>query len=104
AAAALRHAARPGHAPRVDDPGRAVPLRSPGAARSARRLAHGRPAPPSLARWRCVDTQRGATHGRVRLREQDSGAERVVSARALVNAAGPWAGQFLAELAHVPQP
>jgi glycerol-3-phosphate dehydrogenase len=27
-----------------------------------------------------------------------------LSARALVNAAGPWAAQFLAEHAHVPHP
>jgi glycerol-3-phosphate dehydrogenase len=57
-----------------------------------------------LTRWRCVDAERSATSWRVRLREQTTGAERTVTARALVNAAGPWAGQFLAEHAHRPQP
>src|SRR5204863_9050974 len=33
----------------------------------------------------------------VRVRSEATGEERVVAARALVNAAGPWAGQFLAE-------
>jgi glycerol-3-phosphate dehydrogenase len=56
-----------------------------------------------LTRWRCVDARRFATHWQVRL--QSAGGEtREVKARALVNAAGPWAAQFLAEHAHVPQP
>jgi len=37
----------------------------------------------------------------ITLREQD-GAERKVSARLLVNAAGPWVGEFLSEVAQVP--
>jgi glycerol-3-phosphate dehydrogenase len=57
-----------------------------------------------LTRWRCVDAERGRAAWRVRLREDASGAERAVSARALVNAAGPWAGEFLAEQAHCPRP
>lgn len=56
-----------------------------------------------LTRWRCVDAQRGATHWQVRL-QSAKGEVREVQARALVNAAGPWAAQFLAEHAHVPQP
>ena len=56
-----------------------------------------------LTRWRCVDAQRSATHWQVRL-QSDAGDVRQVRARALVNAAGPWAAQFLAEHAHVPQP
>ena len=56
-----------------------------------------------LTRWRCVDAQRGATHWQARL-ENASGETRDVTARALVNAAGPWAAQFLSEHAHVPQP
>ena len=56
-----------------------------------------------LTRWRCVDAQRGATHWSVRL-QNTAGELRDVRARALVNAAGPWAAQFLAEHAHVPQP
>jgi len=56
-----------------------------------------------LTRWRCVDAQRGATHWQLRL-QSASGDTRAVKARALVNAAGPWAAQFLAEHAHVPKP
>jgi len=56
-----------------------------------------------LTRWRCVDAQRSATHWQVKL-QSASGEVRQVQARALVNAAGPWAAQFLAEHAHVPQP
>jgi glycerol-3-phosphate dehydrogenase len=55
-----------------------------------------------LTRWRCVEARRDATHWQVRLCEQHSGEERVVQARALVNAAGPWASQFLAQHAHLP--
>jgi glycerol-3-phosphate dehydrogenase len=56
-----------------------------------------------LTRWRCVDAQRSASHWQVRL-QSASGETRELRARALVNAAGPWAAQFLAEHAHVPQP
>ena len=56
-----------------------------------------------LTRWRCVDAQRSAAHWQVRL-QSTRGEVREVQARALVNAAGPWAAQFLAEHAHVPQP
>ena len=56
-----------------------------------------------LTRWRCVDARRGATQWQVRLHSA-SGEERSVTARALVNAAGPWAGQFLSEHAHAPAP
>jgi glycerol-3-phosphate dehydrogenase len=55
-----------------------------------------------LTRWRCIDAQRSATHWQVRLQDA-SGAVRELRARALVNAAGPWAAQFLAQQAHVPQ-
>jgi glycerol-3-phosphate dehydrogenase len=55
-----------------------------------------------LTRWRCVDAQRGAGGWDVRLQSR-AGDERRVHARALVNAAGPWAGQFLAGHAHLPQ-
>jgi glycerol-3-phosphate dehydrogenase len=51
-----------------------------------------------LTRTACVDARRGATW-QATLRGADGG-ERSVTARALVNAAGPWAGQFLAEHAH----
>ncbi len=55
-----------------------------------------------LTRWRCVEARREAALWRVRL-QNEHGEQREVSARALVNAAGPWAAQFLGEHAHVPQ-
>ena len=55
-----------------------------------------------LTRWACVDARREARAWHVTLRS-DGGATHALSARALVNAAGPWAAQFLAEHAHVPQ-
>ena len=56
-----------------------------------------------LTRWRCVDARRGAARWDIRLQNRQ-GRQRRVNARALVNAAGPWAGQFLSEHAHQPQP
>jgi glycerol-3-phosphate dehydrogenase len=56
-----------------------------------------------LTRWRCVDAQRGAEHWHVTLHSA-AGETRQVTARALVNAAGPWAAKFLGEHAHVPHP
>jgi len=56
-----------------------------------------------LTRWRCVDARRAGAQWQVRL-EGPGGASRQVGARALVNAAGPWASQFLREHAHVPDP
>jgi glycerol-3-phosphate dehydrogenase len=52
-----------------------------------------------LTRWRCVDALRDASQWRVRL-ASTTGEQREVAARVLVNAAGPWAAQFLAEQAH----
>ncbi len=52
-----------------------------------------------LTRWRCVDAVRGAARWQVRL-EGAGGASLAVGARALVNATGPWAAQFLTEHAH----
>lgn len=54
-----------------------------------------------LTRCRCVDARREARQWRLRLRHDD-GAVHEVGARALVNATGPWAAQFLAE--HVQEP
>jgi glycerol-3-phosphate dehydrogenase len=54
-----------------------------------------------LTRWACVDARREPTQWRLTLRGA-AGAQRRLSARALVNAAGPWAAQFLAEHAHAP--
>ncbi|MBX3607432.1 MAG: glycerol-3-phosphate dehydrogenase [Piscinibacter sp.] len=56
-----------------------------------------------LTRTACVDARREATRWRCTLRGID-GATRAVDARALVNAAGPWAAQFLAEHAHAARP
>ena len=55
-----------------------------------------------LTGWRCVDAQRSAAQWQVQL-ESTTGERRSVTARALVNAAGPWAAQFLGEHAHLPQ-
>jgi glycerol-3-phosphate dehydrogenase len=55
-----------------------------------------------LTRCACVDARRGDRLWQLRL-QSGEGATRELSARALVNAAGPWAAQFLGEHAHVPQ-
>ena len=60
-------------------------------------VAHGAEV---LTRWRCADAVRTAAGWRATLRSTD-GRERAVTARALVNAAGPWAAQFLREHAHI---
>jgi len=52
-----------------------------------------------LTRTRCTDAQRTPTHWQVRL-ESEAGGVQEVHARVLVNAAGPWAAQFLGEQAH----
>ncbi|MEO7336521.1 MAG: glycerol-3-phosphate dehydrogenase, partial [Caldimonas sp.] len=52
-----------------------------------------------LTRWRCVDARRSAAGWQLRL-ESATGEQRTVDARVLVNAAGPWAAQFLGEQAH----
>jgi len=55
-----------------------------------------------LTRCACVDARRGERQWQLRL--QGAGGESFeVTARALVNAAGPWAAQFLTEHAHVPE-
>jgi glycerol-3-phosphate dehydrogenase len=55
-----------------------------------------------LTRTACVDARRGAAQWVATLAGTD-GTRRTVTARALVNAAGPWAAQFLAEHAHAPK-
>ena len=57
-----------------------------------------------LTRWRCVDAQRHASTWAIRLQSAHDGGETRLNARALVNAAGPWAARFLGEYAHVDQP
>ena len=49
-----------------------------------------------LTRWRCTQARRQGKGWQVRL-ESAGGAVREVQARALVNAAGPWASQFLSQ-------
>jgi len=53
-----------------------------------------------LTRWRCRDAQRSADGWQATLDER-GGAFHTLHARALVNAAGPWAAQFLSEHAHM---
>ena len=53
-----------------------------------------------LTRTRCVRAERGATHWQATLQGADG--VRHVRARALVNAAGPWAERFLRDVAHAP--
>ena len=60
-------------------------------------VAHGAEV---LTRWRCNDAVRTTAGWRATLQSAD-GRDRAVTARALVNAAGPWAAQFLREHAHV---
>jgi glycerol-3-phosphate dehydrogenase len=55
-----------------------------------------------LTRWACADAVRSEGRWHARLEQQGSSATLQVRARALVNAAGPWAAQFLSEHAHVP--
>ena len=55
-----------------------------------------------LTGWRCTDAKRGAAQWQVQL-QSTQGERRSVTARALVNAAGPWAAQFLSEHAHEPR-
>ena len=49
-----------------------------------------------LTGWRCTDAERGSSEWQVKL-ENVQGEVRSITARALVNAAGPWAAQFLNE-------
>ncbi|MEP7303104.1 MAG: glycerol-3-phosphate dehydrogenase [Caldimonas sp.] len=56
-----------------------------------------------LTRTRCVDARRSPDHWRIRLAGAD-GRQRELRARALVNAAGPWAAQFLGGPAHQAAP
>jgi glycerol-3-phosphate dehydrogenase len=55
-----------------------------------------------LTRWRCADARRAADEWQVTL-DNPGGERRQTTARALVNAAGPWAAQFLGDHAHVPR-
>jgi len=48
-----------------------------------------------LTRTECVEARREGDHWTVRLRDTESGDERRVTSRGLVNAAGPWVSRFL---------
>lgn len=48
-----------------------------------------------LTRTECVSARRMGDHWDIVLRDRETGGERTVSVRALVNAAGPWASQVL---------
>ena len=54
-----------------------------------------------FTRTACIEARRGSTHWQAVLQRID-GTQHKVKARALVNAAGPWAAQFLLEHAHTP--
>jgi len=56
-----------------------------------------------LTRTTCVDAVRGADHWQVRLQAARGGTLQV-AARSLVNAAGPWAAEFLSAHAHTGGP
>ena len=56
-----------------------------------------------LTRWRCRDAQRSPDGWQATLDSAD-GSFHTLRARALVNAAGPWAAQFLSEHAHLSHP
>jgi len=53
-----------------------------------------------LTRWGCRDAVRGPQGWQAQLASSRTGETMQVRARALVNAAGPWAAQFLSEHAH----
>ncbi len=55
-----------------------------------------------LTRTTCVNAKRSATTWHAQL-QSEKGVQHSVTARALVNAAGPWAAQFLSDHAHAPQ-
>lgn len=55
-----------------------------------------------LTRTRCTAARRGADGWQVELQDEDGG-RRALRARALVNAAGPWAGAFLKHEAGMPR-
>ena len=61
-------------------------------------VAHGATV---MTRTACTDARRSASGWQATLLAAN-GTRHAVTARALVNAAGPWAAQFLAEHAHVP--
>lgn len=50
-----------------------------------------------LTRTRCESAERQGGLWRIKLRDQETGSERIVSARALVNAGGPWVDQIIKE-------
>jgi len=57
-----------------------------------------------LTRTKCVKAERGATHWTVTLRDMTSETESKVSAKAIVNASGPWVSKLFGETLSMPAP
>ncbi|MBA2452516.1 MAG: glycerol-3-phosphate dehydrogenase [Chloroflexia bacterium] len=57
-----------------------------------------------LTRTRCVSAERGQERWQVQLRHTQTGDEQTVSARMIVNAAGPWVGDVLTDALGVETP
>ncbi len=55
-----------------------------------------------LVRTRCVGAERSARHWKVRLQPRGGAGECTVTARALINASGPWAARLLEQQLHLP--
>jgi glycerol-3-phosphate dehydrogenase len=53
---------------------------------------------------RCLDARRAGDHWRIMLRNERTPERQEISARALVNAAGPWVGEIMSEVLHLPAP
>jgi glycerol-3-phosphate dehydrogenase len=57
-----------------------------------------------FTRTRCIAGTRADGLWRLRVRDEDSGDERTLVARALINASGPWARELKKETLHLPTP
>ena len=56
-----------------------------------------------FTRTRCVGGRRDAGLWRLKVRDEDSGDERTLIARALINASGPWARELKSNTLHLPR-
>lgn len=57
-----------------------------------------------FSRHRCVSARRESGLWQIELEAMHDGKRRTLAARGLVNATGPWVGNWLADVAHVPTP
>ena len=57
-----------------------------------------------FTRTRCVSGRRDAGLWRLEVRDEDSGVERTLLARVLINASGPWARELKKRTLHLPTP